>query len=398
VESGFVLPGWHHRPIHHLQRRRRQDQRNRPRRHRHLHRLRQQRPRNRTRHLPRQLRQRHHAPGAVQLQQSRQHQVARHVRPATTDATGAAKFNALKTGSTYATGWGYNANSLATSIVTRETAAGATAAVETGRWAYSYDASNNLRTVKNSSVVPNLTATFSAYNTHGLPVSGQTHDGRSFQLIYRVTGELDRLTLSDGYTVQYAYSTSRQLLKATASDGWTADVLYDSSGFIQGLSTQQSSAQRAAASFATSAASAASVDAIPAPVPMPDWNDVGRLTGRFVGACAQRLGVLALLLTPSTIGACSTVDPNPNCKKPCPPCRTVSGKEVAVGTIAYRPLDTPPPGTTQHGVSGPHHNLFRANQAPQGTPKPCKCFWQPIGAVAPANLPAGSIPIEEFAN
>jgi hypothetical protein len=44
---------------------------------------------------------------------------------ATTDATGAAKFNALKTGSTYATGWGYNANSLATSIVTRETAAGA---------------------------------------------------------------------------------------------------------------------------------------------------------------------------------------------------------------------------------------------------------------------------------
>jgi hypothetical protein len=256
-----------------------------------------------------------------------------------------------------------------------------------------------LRTVKNVFVVPNLTSTFSTYTADALPVSGQTHDGRSFQLFYRVTGELDRLTLSDGYSVQYTYSPSRQLLSATASDGWTADVLYDSSGFVNGMSTQQGAALRASSSSSLwLSATAASADAIPAPVPMPDWNDVGRATGRFVGACAQRLGVLALLLTPTTVGACSTVDPNPACKKPCPPCKTASGRVVPVGTIAYRPLDTPPPGTTQHGVSGPHHNLFRANQAPHGTPQPCKCFWQPIGAVAPANLPPGSIPIEEFAN
>lgn len=39
-----------------------------------------------------------------------------------------------------------------------------------------------------------------------------------------------------------------------------------------------------------------------------------------------------------------------------------------------------------------------ANQAPRNSPQPCKCFWQPVGAVTPAALPAGAIPIEPFAN
>jgi RHS repeat-associated protein len=82
----------------------------------------------------------------------------------------------------------------------------------------------------------------------------------------------------------------------------------------------------------------------------------------------------------------------------CPPCKTVSGKTVPVGTIAYRPLDTPPPGKIEHGIAGPHFNIYKAHQAPKNSPMPCKCFWQPVGAVPPAGLPPGAIPIEPFAN
>jgi hypothetical protein len=82
----------------------------------------------------------------------------------------------------------------------------------------------------------------------------------------------------------------------------------------------------------------------------------------------------------------------------CPPCMTVSGRVVPVGTIAYRPMDTPPPGKTEHGITGPHYNIYKANQAPQDSSKPCRCFWQPVRAVPPSGLLAGAIPIEPFAN
>lgn len=85
------------------------------------------------------------------------------------------------------------------------------------------------------------------------------------------------------------------------------------------------------------------------------------------------------------------------CKEPCPPCRTVSGRIVPVGTIAYRPMETPPPGETDHGIAGPHYNLYKANQAPRNSPQPCKCFWQPIKAVPAAALPPNAMPIEPFA-
>jgi len=79
-------------------------------------------------------------------------------------------------------------------------------------------------------------------------------------------------------------------------------------------------------------------------------------------------------------------------KTPCPPCKTVSGQVVPLGTIAHRPLDTP--NTPEHGIVGPHYNIYKANQNPNN----CQCFWQSIGAVSPTGLPAGSIPIEPFAN
>jgi RHS repeat-associated protein len=74
------------------------------------------------------------------------------------------------------------------------------------------------------------------------------------------------------------------------------------------------------------------------------------------------------------------------------PCRTISGKLVPVGTVAYRPLDTP--SRPQHGIVGPHYNLYRANKNPNNG----RCFWQSIGAVPAGALPRGAIPIEPFAN
>jgi len=74
-----------------------------------------------------------------------------------------------------------------------------------------------------------------------------------------------------------------------------------------------------------------------------------------------------------------------------PPCRTISAKIVPVGTIAYRPLETP--RVPQHGMTGPHYNLYRANQNPNNG----RCFWQSIGAVPASGLPEDAIPIEPFA-
>ena len=82
--------------------------------------------------------------------------------------------------------------------------------------------------------------------------------------------------------------------------------------------------------------------------------------------------------------------------KPCPPCRTVSGMIIPVGTIAYR-LDILPDNVRQHGIYGSHYNLYKANQAPRNSARPCKCFWQPIGAVSASEPVFGSIPIENFA-
>jgi len=81
----------------------------------------------------------------------------------------------------------------------------------------------------------------------------------------------------------------------------------------------------------------------------------------------------------------------------CPPCRTISGKIVPIGTIGYRPLDMPT--RPQHGIDGSHHNILKANQIPKGNPVgECDCFWQPVGAVRPQELPAGAIPAEPFLN
>jgi RHS repeat-associated protein len=79
--------------------------------------------------------------------------------------------------------------------------------------------------------------------------------------------------------------------------------------------------------------------------------------------------------------------------KNCPPCKLVDGTIVPIGTIGYRPLDTPLAGKTEHGIAGSHYNIYRAQQNPNN----CQCFWQNIGAVQPP-IQQGWIPIQPFAN
>jgi RHS repeat-associated protein len=76
----------------------------------------------------------------------------------------------------------------------------------------------------------------------------------------------------------------------------------------------------------------------------------------------------------------------------CPACRTADGRTIAVGTIGYRPLDNP--SRPQHGITGPHYNIYRAQQNPNN----CVCFWQRIGAVSPADLDPSAVPISPFVN
>jgi RHS repeat-associated protein len=101
------------------------------------------------------------------------------------------------------------------------------------------------------------------------------------------------------------------------------------------------------------------------------------------------VGIAALALALAL--AADTVEPE-QCEK-CPPCKTITGRIVPIGTVSHRPLDTP--NRPQHGITGSHYNIYRANQMP---PPKCDCFWQGIGAVPEANLPVGAIPIEPFAN
>lgn len=63
-------------------------------------------------------------------------------------------------------------------------------------------------------------------------------------------------------------------------------------------------------------------------------------------------------------------------QKGCPPCRTIAGRVVPVGTTGYRPLDIIPDDKMEHGVYGSHHNIFIANQAPLTVQNPASVFGQ----------------------
>ena len=125
-------------------------------------------------------------------------------------------------------------------------------------------------------------------------------------------------------------------------------------------------------------------------------GQIGGWIGGIAGAEVGPLDPLAVAIGRAAGSAIGSAIED-SCKdKKCPPCKTVSGRVVPVGTVGYRPLDVIPDDVKEHGVYGSHHNLFKANQMPY--PK-CDCFWQKLKDVAkPSQLQPGWVPIEPFVN
>jgi RHS repeat-associated protein len=114
------------------------------------------------------------------------------------------------------------------------------------------------------------------------------------------------------------------------------------------------------------------------------------ITSGDIGITA--LVTLALVLSGDTRK--SSINKLKKCENDgCPPCKTISGRIVAIGTIGYRPLDIIPDNVKQHGVYGSHHNIFVANQ----NPKNCMCFWKKQKYVLkPEQITPDMIPVEPF--
>jgi hypothetical protein len=122
----------------------------------------------------------------------------------TTDATGAAQFSPTQKPNTpiKATGWSYNGNSLPVTIVERETAFGATAAVELGRTVNTYSSSTEQLT---SSTSYGTKYEFSNYSAAGVP-----------QTLKSATTDLSSLFLA--WSPSSGSSTSTNLLSKSQAD------------------------------------------------------------------------------------------------------------------------------------------------------------------------------------
>ena len=106
---------------------------------------------------------------------------------ATTDTTGAAAFSAIKRGSTYATGWTYNAKNLNTSAVEKVDG------VETGRWTMAYDALGNV--TRTTHLASGAVSTATAYDAHGRMLAGRNDSGAIVSVQYSPRGLITSKTV-----------------------------------------------------------------------------------------------------------------------------------------------------------------------------------------------------------
>ena len=151
---------------------------------------------------------------------------------ATTDATGAAKFNAVKTGSTFATGWGWNANNLNTSIVEKETPVGATTATETGRWNLTYNAKGDV--TKSTNVTTGKAYSITQINAHGKPTAAVDDAGQQLGFQYTVRGKsFKRIEPGRTYTYNRAPDGEVNRIDFDASNALTFER--DASGTLRDI-------------------------------------------------------------------------------------------------------------------------------------------------------------------
>jgi hypothetical protein len=140
---------------------------------------------------------------------------------ATSDSTGAAAFNATKNGSTYATGWSYNVNSLASATVEKVDG------VEAQRWTMGYSAGGDPTNI--ADVTQGGTARVSAYDAHGRMLRGTTDTGVPMSATYTRRGSLEAVA-REGKTTSYGYDGRGLFTQASLPTGDRFDLSYDASG------------------------------------------------------------------------------------------------------------------------------------------------------------------------
>jgi YD repeat-containing protein len=140
---------------------------------------------------------------------------------ATTDATGAAKFTAVKTGSAYATGWGWNTSGLNTSIVVKIDA------VETGRWTLAYASNGDMAQttdVKGGNRIGRATQ----YDAHGRLLAGSEVSGRAVAMTYTARGSLQTEAYDGAAPTVHEYNRIGFRTKTTTVHGDVTEYRYDS--------------------------------------------------------------------------------------------------------------------------------------------------------------------------
>ena len=263
---------------------------------------------------------------------------------ATTDATGAAKFTAVMTGSTFATGWSYSASSLATTIVTKETAAGATAAVETGRWTYTYDASGS-RTTETDKVT-NKTSKALALNPSGHVLEGIDADNIRYRFVRGPRGQVAEhhfgiptaklvsatggiTNAANGFLARYAYDGGGRLVTTQRSNAATLTFSYSATGTVTAVTESPSAAPQASARAAL-----ASLTGAAAATPAPIGGSGLFLCSRGTTILPVALGNHAYLWDAGSRRCCGrdqNRDPLLNCNEPGPPTHACTFIEGSIG-------------------------------------------------------------------
>jgi len=142
---------------------------------------------------------------------------------ATTDATGAAKFNAVKTGSTFATGWGYNASVLPSSIVDRIDG------VEARRWAFTYGSSGTPTKLTTTESGATTTATLTTSTQHGFLTGLSSTTGSSAQFTFDLRGKIRTAQLPD-WNATFEHDARSLLQEVRFGTGAWIRLAYDASG------------------------------------------------------------------------------------------------------------------------------------------------------------------------
>lgn len=138
----------------------------------------------------------------------------------TTDTTGAASFSAITTGPVRATDYGYNANSLNTSIVEQS------GGVETQRWTLAYNASGDLNQIAD---VTGAQSAMLTNDAHGRLTRLAASNGAVATFAWNADGQMTAATLP-GYSASFTYTTQKRLNEVRLDTGEWLRVTYNGKG------------------------------------------------------------------------------------------------------------------------------------------------------------------------